>query len=52
VSEEGIAIRQASAEDPDLFPEPRLILVLERHPSGDAIRKMLNVPTVKSVTAY
>ncbi|MEM3066613.1 MAG: amino acid-binding protein [Nitrososphaerota archaeon] len=52
IAEEGIPIRQASAEDPDLFPEPRLILVLEKHPSGDAIKKMLKIPTVKSVTAY
>lgn len=52
VAEEGIAIRQAVAEDPDLFPEPKLVLVLEKQPSGDTVGKMLKIQTVQSVTSY
>jgi len=51
-AEEGISIRQAVAEDPELFPEPKLILVLERPLSGEGVNKILKVPHVKSVTAY
>jgi len=52
VAEEGISIRQAVAEDPELFPEPKLILVLDRPLSGEGLSKMLKIPHVKSVTAY
>lgn len=52
LSEEGIVIRQVSAEDPDLFPEPKLILILDRYPSGESLKKILSIPTVRSVTAY
>jgi len=52
IASEGISIRQAVAEDPELFPEPKLILVLERPLSGDGLNKMLKIPHVKSVTAY
>lgn len=51
-AEEGISIRQAVAEDPELFPEPKLILVLERPLSGEGVNKLLKIPHVKSVTAY
>lgn len=52
IASEGISIRQAVAEDPELFPEPKLILVLEKPLSGDGLNKMLKIPRVKSVTAY
>ncbi len=52
IASEGISIRQAVAEDPELFPEPKLILVLERPLSGDGLNRMLKIPHVKSVTAY
>jgi len=52
IASEGISIRQAVAEDPELFPEPKLILVLERPLSGEGLNKMLKIPHVKSVTAY
>ena len=52
ISREGISIRQAVADDPDLTPEPKLTLVVEREPSGDAIQKMLKIPGVTKVATY
>lgn len=52
ISKEGIAIRQAVADDPDLTPEPKLTLVVEREPSGDALQKMLKIPGVTKVATY
>jgi len=52
ISREGITIRQAVADDPDLTPEPKLTLVVEREPSGDAIQKMLKIPGVTKVATY
>jgi predicted regulator of amino acid metabolism with ACT domain len=52
ISREGISIRQAVADDPDLSPEPRLTLVVERQPSGDTIQKMVKIPGVTKVTTY
>lgn len=52
IAEENISIRQAIAEDPELFPEPKLILVLEKPISGEGLNKILKIPKVKSVTAY
>jgi len=51
-AEENISIRQAVAEDPELFPEPKLILILDKPLSGEGVNKMLKIPYVKSVTAY
>ena len=51
-AEEGISIRQAVAEDPELFPEPKLILVLDKPLSGEGLSRILKIPRVKSVTAY
>ena len=52
ISQEGIAIRQEVADDPDLTPEPKLTLVVEREPSGDAIQKMLKIRGVTKVATY
>jgi predicted regulator of amino acid metabolism with ACT domain len=52
ISSEGISIRQAVADDPDLVPEPKLTLVIEREPSGDTLQKMLKIPGVTKVATY
>jgi predicted regulator of amino acid metabolism with ACT domain len=52
ISREGIPIRQAVADDPDLTPEPKLTLVVEREPSGDTLQKMLKIPGVTKVATY
>ena len=52
ISREGISIRQAVADDPDLTPEPKLTLVVEKEPSGDAFQKMLKIPGVRKFATY
>lgn len=52
ISKEGISIRQAVADDPDLTPEPKLTFVVEREPSGDALQKMLKIPGVTKLATY
>jgi len=52
VADHGISIRQAVAEDPDLFPEPKLVLVLDKPLPGEAITELTRVPSVESVTTY
>jgi predicted regulator of amino acid metabolism with ACT domain len=46
----GISIRQIHAEDPDLNPDPKLIMITERAVPGEVIQEILKVPNVKSVT--
>ncbi len=46
----GISIRQIHAEDPDLNPDPKLIVITERAVPGGVIQEILKVPNVKSVT--
>ncbi|RLF09616.1 MAG: amino acid-binding protein [Thermoprotei archaeon] len=50
LADAGIGIRQIHAEDPDLNPDPKLIIITEKPVPGDVIPKILKVPTVKSVT--
>jgi predicted regulator of amino acid metabolism with ACT domain len=52
IAQENIAIRQAVADDPDLTPEPKLTLVVEKEPSGAVLQKMLKIPSVTKISAY
>jgi len=52
IAQENIPIRQAVADDPDLTPEPKLTLVVERQPSGAVLQKMLKIPGVTKVSTY
>jgi len=52
ISQEGISIRQAVADDPDLSPEPKLTLVVQREPSGETLQKMLKIRGVTKVATY
>jgi len=52
ISQEGISIRQVVADDPDLTPEPKLTLVVEKEPSGDALQKILKIPGVIKLATY
>ncbi|MEM4577074.1 MAG: hypothetical protein QW701_06500 [Candidatus Nezhaarchaeales archaeon] len=45
-----ISIRQIHAEDPELNPDPKLIVITEKPVPGDIIQEILKVPNVKSVT--
>ena len=52
IAQENVAIRQAVADDPDLTPEPKLTLVVEKELSGTALQKMLKIPGVIKVSTY
>ena len=52
IAQENIAIRQAVADDPDLTPEPKLTLVIEKEPSGAILQKMLKIPGVTKISTY
>jgi predicted regulator of amino acid metabolism with ACT domain len=52
ISKENIAIRQAVADDPDLTPDPKLTLVVEKQPSGVILQKMLKIPGVLKISTY
>ncbi|MBO3763078.1 MAG: amino acid-binding protein [Thermoproteota archaeon] len=50
LSEKGIAIRQIIAEDPELFPDPKLYVITESKIPGDVIERALQVPHVREVS--
>jgi len=52
IAQENIAIRQAVADDPDLTPEPKLTLVVEKEPSGVTLQRMLKIPGVMKISTY
>ena len=52
IAQENIAIRQAVADDPDLTPEPKLTLVVEKEPTGAILQKMLKIPGVIKISTY
>lgn len=52
IAQENIAIRQAVADDPDLTPEPKLTLVIEKEPTGAILQKMLKIPGVIKISTY
>ena len=52
IAQENIAIRQAVADDPDLTPEPKLTLVVEKEPSGTILQRMLKIPGVIKISTY
>ena len=52
VAQENIAIRQAVADDPDLTPEPKLTLVVEKQPSGSTLQKLLKIDGVIKISTY
>lgn len=51
VAKEGVSIRQIFAQDPDLYPDPKLILLTD-HPITDITDKFLKIPGVKSVQIF
>lgn len=52
IAQENISIRQAVADDPDLTPEPKLTLVVEKEPSGQVLQRMLKIPGVLKISTY
>jgi predicted regulator of amino acid metabolism with ACT domain len=45
-----LLVRQALADDPDLYPEPALTLVIEGHVPAKAFEEIQQLPYVRSIT--
>ena len=52
LAERNISIRQAIVDDPELSPEPKLVLIAERKIPGDLIPELLKVKGVSKVSIY
>ena len=52
LADQGISIRQALVDDPELSPEPRLTLIADRIIPGKAIPLILKIPGVSKVSLY
>ncbi len=52
LSPAGISIRQALVDDPDLVPEPKLVLIGDRPVPGDLVTKLREIPGVVRVSLY
>ena len=50
IAEEGISIRQILAEDAEIYPDPKLIVITEKPIPGRLLPKLLKIPTVTKVT--
>lgn len=48
----GLSIRQAIVDDPELSPEPKLTLIVEKKIPGELIPKFLNINGVVKVSVY
>jgi len=52
LAENGLSIRQAIVDDPELSPEPKLTLIAERKIPGELIPRLLKVKGVAKVSVY
>ena len=52
LAEKEISIRQAIVDDPELTPEPKLVLIAEKKIPGEIIPKLLRVKGVEKVSVY
>ena len=48
----GLSIRQAIVDDPELSPEPKLTLIVEKKIPGELIPDFLKIPGVAKVSVY
>jgi predicted regulator of amino acid metabolism with ACT domain len=48
----GLSIRQAIVDDPELSPEPKLTLIVEKKIPGELIPELLKITGVAKVTVY
>lgn len=48
----GLSIRQAIVDDPELSPEPKLTLIVEKKIPGELIPKLLKINGVAKVSVY
>lgn len=52
LAENGLSIRQAIVDDPELSPEPKLTLIVEKKIPGELIPKFLEINGVAKVAVY
>jgi len=52
LSRRGLSIRQAIVDDPELSPEPKLSLIVERKIPGELIPEFLKIKGVAKVSVY
>ncbi len=50
ISKAGISIRQILAEDAEIYPDPKLILITDRPIPGELLPRLLKISTVRQVT--
>jgi len=48
----GLGIRQAIVDDPELSPEPKLTLIVDKKIPGELIPQLLNVKGVSKISVY
>ena len=51
-SEMGISIRQALVDDPELAPEPKLVLIGDKVVPGEIVPRLLKIEGVTRVSVY
>ncbi len=51
IASEGVSIRQILAQDPELYPDPKLTIITEK-PITDITKKFLEVPGIKKVSIF
>lgn len=52
LAKNGLSIRQAIVDDPELSPEPKLTLIVEKKIPGELILKFLKIHGVAKVSVY
>jgi hypothetical protein len=52
LSNGGLSIRQAIVDDPELSPEPKLTLIVEKKIPGELIAQLLKIEGVAKVSVY
>jgi predicted regulator of amino acid metabolism with ACT domain len=52
LADHGLSIRQAIVDDPELSPEPKLCLIVEKKIPGELIPKFLKIKGVDKVSVY
>jgi uncharacterized protein len=52
LTEGGLSIRQAIVDDPELSPEPKLTIIVEKKIPGELIAKLLKINGVEKVSVY
>ncbi len=52
LNQAGLSIRQAIVDDPELSPEPKLTLIVEKKIPGELISEILKIPGVAKVSVY